>query len=97
MIPNSQRQQSPCFKVFILILLHIFPLFFQSALEVDEIIDPPPPYLIHLRLMVMGAVHGVERVVLMVVMLVVMKAALWTQGLGIGSRGGGAVGERGRR
>lgn len=47
-------------------------------------------------MMVMAAVHGVERVVLMMVMLVVMKAALGAQGLGIGSRGGGAVLERGR-
>lgn len=47
---------------------------------------PPPPYLIHLRLVmvVMAAVHGVERVVLVMVMLVVMKAALRAQGLGIG-------------
>lgn len=45
-----------------------------------------PPYLIHLRLVmvVMAAVHGVERVVLVMVMLMVMKAALRAQGLGIG-------------
>lgn len=46
--------------------------------------------------MVMGAVHGVVRVMLMMVMLVVMKAALGAEGLWVGSRGRGGVGERGR-
>lgn len=55
-------------------------------------------YLIHLWVvvMVMAAMHGVEWVVLMMVMLVVMKAALGAEGLRIGSRGGGGVGDRGR-
>lgn len=44
-------------------------------------------------MVVMAAVHGVERVVLVMVMLVVMKAALRAQRLGIGRRGGGAVRE----
>lgn len=43
--------------------------------------------------MVMAAMHGVEWVVLMMVMLVVMKATLRAEGLWIGSRGGGGVGE----
>lgn len=57
-----------------------------------------PVYLINLWvvMMVMAAVHGVMRVVLMMVMLVVMKAALGAEGLRVGSRGGGGVGERGR-
>lgn len=44
-------------------------------------------------MVVMAAVHGVERVVLVMMMLMVMKAALWAQGLGIGRRGRGAVRE----
>lgn len=40
--------------------------------------------------MVMAAMHGVEW---MVLMMVVMKAALGAEGLWIGSRGGGVVGE----
>lgn len=35
--------------------------------------------------MVMAAMHGVVRVVLMMVMLVVMKAALGAEGLRVGS------------
>lgn len=40
--------------------------------------------------MVMAAMHGVEW---MVLMMVVMKAGLGAEGLRIGSRGGGGVGE----
>lgn len=46
--------------------------------------------------MVMAAMHRVEWVVLMMVMLVVVKAALGAEGLRVGSRGGGGVGDRGR-
>lgn len=48
--------------------------------------------------MVMAAMHGVVWVVLMMVMLVVMKAALGAEGLWVRSRGGCGVGEgvRGR-
>lgn len=54
-------------------------------------------YLINLRvvMMVMAAMHGVVRVVLVMVMLV-MKTALGAEGLRVGSRSGGGVGERGR-
>lgn len=49
-------------------------------------------------MMVMAAMHGVVWVVLMMVMLVVMKAALGAEGLWVRSRGGCGVGEgvRGR-
>lgn len=44
-------------------------------------------YLVDLQvvMMVMVSMHGVVRVMLMVVMLVVMKAALGAGGLGVGS------------
>lgn len=83
---------------------HIPPLFPASPGTppvIDSPVSPPQPvrpYLIQLRLavVVMAAVHGVQRVVLMMGMLVVMKAALRAQGLRIGSRGRGAVRERRR-
>lgn len=46
--------------------------------------------------MVMVAMHGVVRVMLMMVMLVVMKAALGAEGLGVWSRSRVSVGEGGR-
>lgn len=42
--------------------------------------------------MVMASMHGVMRVVLMMVMLVVMKPALGAEGLWVGSRGRDSVG-----
>lgn len=47
-------------------------------------------------MMVMVAMHGVVRVMLMMVMLVVMKAALGAEGLGVWSGSRVSVGERGR-
>lgn len=54
-------------------------------------------YLIHLRvvLMMMAAVHGVQRVVL-VVMLVMVEAALRAERLRVQCRGGVGVGDGGR-
>lgn len=43
--------------------------------------------------MVMAAMHRVEWVVLVMVMLVVVKAALGAEGLRVGSRGWGGVGD----
>lgn len=87
-ISSSTSKNLP--GLFLLSIIIIIDLAHPVWIEVCKWL-----YLTHLWvvMMVMAAMHGVEWVVLMMVMLVVMKATLRAEGLWIGSRGGGGVGE----